>query len=72
MDIPDIISYSERSLGTAPTQVQGDPSYKLTELEEDEEITVDIPTYTQTEKHNSDSLFQPVSYSDRLGEIKNS
>ena len=33
----DRISQSERSLGTATTQVQDDPSSRLTELEEDEE-----------------------------------
>ena len=34
--IPDIISLSERSLGTAPTQVRDDPSSTLEGLEEDE------------------------------------
>ena len=36
-----IISQSEWSLGTAPTQVRDDPSYRLEGLEEDEEITAD-------------------------------
>ena len=40
--IPDIISKSDRSLGTAPIQVRDDHSSRLTELEEDEEIKADI------------------------------
>ena len=66
--IPDIISLSERSLGTAPTQVRDDPSSRLEGLEEDEEITADKPTNKPTNKHNCDSLSQPVSYRYRLGE----
>ena len=56
--IPDIISWSERSLGTAPTQVRDDPSSRLTELEEDEEIKADttIYIYIYIYKYNSDSV----------------
>ena len=54
--IPDITSLSERSLGTAPTQVRDDPSSTLEGLEEDEEITADKPTNKPTHKHNSDSV----------------
>ena len=39
---------SERSLGTAPTQVRDDPSSKLTELDEDEEIKADTHTNKYT------------------------
>ena len=59
-----MLLWSERSLGTAPTQVRDDPSSRLTELEEDEEIKAE-PTH---HKHNSDSLSQPVSYGYGLGE----
>ena len=46
--IPDI-SQSERSLGTAPTQVRDDPSSRLEGLEEDEEITADTEKETNRE-----------------------
>ena len=59
---------NERSLGTDPTQVHEDPSSRLTELEEDEEIKADIPTHIPTHKQNSYSLSQPVSYGYGLGE----
>ena len=48
--IPDITSLSERSLGTAPTQVRDDPSSTLEGLEEDEEITANRQRNRQTEK----------------------
>ena len=65
--IPDIISQSERSLGTAPTQVQDDPSYRLEGLEEDE-ITADRQRNNQRNRDNSDSLSQPVPSGYGLGE----
>ena len=37
-------------------QVRDDPSSRLTELEEDENIKADIPTHRETKKHNSDSV----------------
>ena len=48
--IPDIISQSERSLGTVPTQVSDNPSSTLKGLEEDEEITADTQTYIPTNR----------------------
>ena len=58
--IPDIISQSGRSLGTTPTQVLDDPSSRLTELEEYEEIKVDILTYKQRKKQTEFRLYVPA------------
>ena len=54
--IPDRISWSERSLGTSPTQVRDDPSSTLEGLEEDDKITA----VRETQEQNSHSLSQPV------------
>ena len=57
---------SKRSLGTVSTQVRDDPSSRLTELEEDEEIIAD----TKTNIYNSHSLSQPVPIQVQAGRKK--
>ena len=43
-----------------PTQVRDDPSSRLEGLEEDEEIKADKGTQKETDRHNCDSMYQPV------------